>query len=361
MSIFRKSSQPMTKSDQSFLSQSESKPKRDQSFDIITGIMIIWVVVCHILQWSGLVDTIVFHSLARWLFFVMPWFYFKSGNFHARSQALAYPSYLRKIANDTIFPLVIWGTIGLISWFPDQLTTSNISTFHLLKLPISQLIRSGDIISNQPLWFFLSFFFVKAIAYPVIKIKHTPFILPISILIGSVFSHHSIILPFGIHTIPLGLFFYCCGHIYSTHFNARNIQGRALILLWMGYVICNILLKSNLDFHNNALIRGYYFGFASISLLAILISIKTFQACNSPLLSLIGTKSMQIFVAHWPILSLIRTICTVIGVSTRGWSFALILTATSIPLLTFISSNLPGSALKYSPKKSRLMREKTNN
>ena len=58
----------------------QKKGQRIDYLDSIAGIMIVYMICYHILQWGGI--DVINAFVMRPLFFFMAWFFFKSGMFH---------------------------------------------------------------------------------------------------------------------------------------------------------------------------------------------------------------------------------------------------------------------------------------
>lgn len=55
--------------------------KRLMSMDVLAGIMILYMVIMHVMQWAELQDTVLFYNLSVVFGCFMPWFFFKGGIF----------------------------------------------------------------------------------------------------------------------------------------------------------------------------------------------------------------------------------------------------------------------------------------
>jgi fucose 4-O-acetylase-like acetyltransferase len=64
---------------------SSSLKHRDNSIDVIAGILLIHMVLGHVFQFAKLTDCRFYHWMDV-LFFFMPWFFFKSGMFFNKNK-----------------------------------------------------------------------------------------------------------------------------------------------------------------------------------------------------------------------------------------------------------------------------------
>jgi hypothetical protein len=141
---------------------------------------------------------------------------------------------------------------------------------------------------------------------------------------------YSVILPLAAITIPLGLFFFFLGFLYSRHHSKYNLN-YLIIFIAPFFIIINVLLGSYVDVHFNRLIYGNYFSFASLSILAIIITIYFSKHFHLNFLTWTGQKSMYFLVLHWPIFALIKNIFYIIKAKPVGDIFALVLIVAGFP------------------------------
>ena len=87
----------------------QKKSQRIDYLDSIAGIMIVYMICYHILQWGGIDVINVF--VMRPLFFFMAWFFFKSGMFH---KGCSTNEMLKKGFHKLILPFIVFTIIGYI-------------------------------------------------------------------------------------------------------------------------------------------------------------------------------------------------------------------------------------------------------
>ena len=318
------------------------KNDRNTSLDLISGVMILWMVVYHIFMWSNLKGSRLYQLLLQWLFFFMPWFYFKSGMYFKKNIDESIVSYFKNGFSKLFVPLFFWTLLGYIITIPVQVAWRHKPLLEIITSPLYNFIKSGDTIGNPPLWFLLSLFMVQLIAYYLAKIKDAASLLLLLLLFtgGYFLERSSVILPVGASTIPLGLTFYFLGYFFSKYSLSIKSEKLATFLLVV-FVICNLYQWSYVDIHMNSIKYGSYISYLPMSIMAIMLCIYFSKFIKSDILSWAGKNSMYFFVLHWPILAAIEIMCSIFGISTTGYVFAFILAGTSFPLLFIITYFLP--------------------
>ena len=322
---------------------------RDNSLDIISGIMITWMVVYHIFMWAGLTGHPIYKIPLQWLFFFMPWFYFKSGMHQKLNTELSIINYIINNTNSLIVPLIIWTTIGILVSIPEMLFFKDYPLWKILIEPFYKIMLSGDTYGNPPLWFLCSLFIVKIIGYYLIKqSKYTISIfLLLCIGAGIILSKLFILLPLGIHNVVIGIIFYYSGYIYKNELSKIKTNHVVLSLATSIFIIINLLSPSYIDIHLNILKYGSYFGYFILSIFAIILSIRLLENKKCEPLAWIGRKSMYILVMHWPILTIIKNIYETCNLTTKGLEYSYVLLAVTFPLLIFLSARIPPTILNY--------------
>lgn len=308
------------------------------------------MVIYHIFMWAGLRKFPIYKLSLQWLFFFLPWFYFKSGMFHEINKKIPIKDYVYKNFNRLIFPLILWTGIGLLIALPKMIFFDHKPLWKILILPFYRIVSSGDTFGNPPLWFLLSLFIVKICGYYLLKLKQylTAIILTIVLISGIFLNKSSLLLPFGIHNITLGLIFYCAGYFYKEKAATRKINISIFIFLVAIFFLLNSFYSSYIDIHLNHLIYGSYIGYIFLSIFAIILSIHFLEDQNIKLLAWVGKKSIYILVLHWPILTIIITLFREYNFPIEGYKFSYILFLVSFPALLFLSSILPEKIIAHS-------------
>jgi len=332
---------------------------RVAGFDLISGVMIIWMVMYHIFQWSGMCSNVIYKQGLYWLFFFIPWFYFKSGYFYNPN---ANDSALRSIGDGVskiIAPMIIWAAIGGIVWIPERIFIFHLNPLKVALLPLYSILKTGDVLSNLPLWFFVSLFFTKIISAMVLKRKFPIVYVAGFLLVGWMISNHMNAAPLNMATFPIGVAFYCFGYMYSVY--AEKIPNTRLVAIasLVAFVYLNLHFGSYVDVHRNSLQYGNYGAFCGLSLFATLLIVRTLKNMHVRLISWCGKQSIYIFALHWPVLSIIKDVCDFFCIKTQGGIYFAILSAVAIPsvmLLAKVLSESRGFYLLNEKVRSFLMR-----
>ncbi|MDW6003286.1 acyltransferase family protein [Vibrio mangrovi] len=323
---------------------------RNVSYDCISGIMILWMVVYHAFMWGGLSDTDTFHVLLRVLFFFMPWFYFKSGVvFKTRPFREAFTNDLNRL----IFPMLIWTLIGFMFMAPKLIYIDRLPIGQVLSLPVDSLLISGDTKGNAPLWFLLSLFIVKCLMAGIVRLnRRIQFILlPLLAGVGWLLYREQLLLPLGFSTIPLGLLFALSGYLFGEQISRVSFLSQIMVIcvtVGLAYAV-----EGYVDIHVNTLWYGSYIGYIVTSLLSVCSVLFLFRKIAISPLIWIGRKSMYLLLIHWPVFTLITLISYRTGLPVQGNSYAVTLGTIALLVSLLAARFIPESWLGIHGTKSR--------
>lgn len=303
--------------------------KRSASLDIISGVLILWMIVYHSFQWAELDKTPLFNTLLSFFYFFMAWFYFKAGYLFNSSRGLneIVSSGMIKL----LIPMIVWLTIGYIILIPYLFFVEKSPIWKIVIWPAYSLISSGDTIGNSPLWFLLSLFIVRVLLFFITKLSFILILIItfILLLIGWFEFYNSINLPFGLVSTPIGLLFSLSGFLIKSKFkidkkNNFSIVVCLFVLLFTSY------FNSYVDIHTNTLWFGSYFLYIATSILLITFLVPVVSFELKPI-SWFGVNSMIFLVIHWPIFTLVKYIWIYLGLE-LGYGYVITLASTSIVL-----------------------------
>lgn len=311
---------------------------RNESFDLINGIMIMWMVSYHAFQWGHLVESSVFKYLIQFFFFFMPWFYFKSGVFYNKNHPIE--ELILKDVGRLILPMITWTLIGYFITVPKLIYYEQQPLWKVVVWPFYSFFSSGDTMGNGPLWFLFSLFIVKIIMIPLSKfsLNLLSIIMFLITLLGWKLHTLNIILPLGFSTIPLGLFFTVLGFIYKEASLTKKLS-RFLVPIILVLVALSLCFNSYVDIHRNSLWYGDYIYFIIISSLAILSSILVFDKFKFRFLSWVGRKSMYFLVIHWPVFTIIQYAYYLLDFPREGGVYSMLLGLVSILISIFFAKS----------------------
>ncbi len=276
---------------------------RNIIYDEVAGLLIIYMIAYHIMQWAGMQESEGMHIMAFMNFF-MPWFFYKGGMFFKEKSSMAM---LTGSFRRLMIPFFIWSIIGAIVFgFFSCYYFHTHTMLEYLKMNIYQLLTEGCVPGNAPLWFLVALFFVKII-FNKCAAEKIPIIYPsiIGIAISMALHFYELSLPHYVNYISSGLFFFGMGILLNEISNRYMFKVVCILV----YICLSIISRPIVDIHLNTLLEGYYLlwpiwsiaGIVTINTLFEYIHKKT-RVTAIPTLAFIGRKSMTFYVVHWPII-----------------------------------------------------------
>lgn len=310
--------------------------KRDYSIDVISGVFICNMILGHCILMSG-TFYLPFTKNLNYLYFFMPWFFFKSGQFfHCKTQKIIIKESYRRL----LLPFFIFSIIGHFFEILNIALSKNICYQISNLLPIKSLIIQGAIPANLPLWYLLSLFFVRTIGNIIIKTtsnKQTIGVIAlIFICIALLLFFNNVRYPLYLSNICTGLFFFLMGYIF------KEIQFHLFffIISFCGYLCFCIFGLTIVDMRLNKLLHGFYLLFPIASIMGIVFINNIIKRLNIRCrpLEFIGKNSMDFYVLHWIIITVVFIIINTleIDISRKKLLISFIgANATIIPALIF--------------------------
>ena len=278
---------------------------RNYILDEIAGLLIIYMIVYHIMQWAGLQNSEGMQIMS-YLNFFMPWFFYKGGVFFKKNDM---QSMLSKSFNRLLMPYILWSMVGVaVFGFISCYIYHTHTIFEYIKMNIYQLATEGCVPGNLPLWFLLALFAVRIIINECM-IRNIHVIVPTlaGICISAFLHFFNISLPHYINNISSGVFFFGMAILLKNASQENSIKIVSIIL----FVLLSIISKPIVDIRDNTLLDGYYMLWPLWSIVGI-ITINTLfeyihKIIKSPIspLFFIGKHSLAFYVIHWPIIMVI--------------------------------------------------------
>lgn len=225
---------------------------RDYTLDLACGILIIRMVLRHVLQWSQ----VTHYDIYEWLnifFYIMPWFYFKSGMFYKDQPTRVV---CEKGWNHLIKPLLLLSLVGHVIICIGYAVKGGHRLYDYLLEPFVELFTYGSIQGNLALWFLLSLFIVRCL-YNILSSRirlNAIFILLTSLIVTLLIFHFEIHKPYYLANSLAGLFFFSAGRLLAKLQYNKWIMGLSAIV----FLIHMIFLPSFVDMRVNKLVEGYY-------------------------------------------------------------------------------------------------------
>lgn len=168
-------------------------PARDNTIDIVAGILIIRMILGHYMTMCNLKYTMLFESLNS-LFFYMPWFFYKSGLFCSnRKEPIAY---LKTNLKKFIIPFVFFSLVGTTIAICSSLLSGKSIQSIIMSEGHSSILH-GSTNWNGPLWFLISLCAVRVIYNYYRKYVNLYFLL--AICFGLALVHYIFVSNYGIY------------------------------------------------------------------------------------------------------------------------------------------------------------------
>lgn len=345
--------------------------------DFASGIMILWMIVYHAIStaWGyeihdlwGITDVSLLPAgvhafigiegtlevlnpclVFPWLYFFMPWFFYKSGQFFTKRSV---KDLWKKDSRKLLKTFVIWSLVGYIFYlfiglFDGYLTLRN-STYSIVR----GLFLRGQVPINTPCWFLLTLFGVRFVAnnlLPERDDKYAAWKIISMVAIGYVISYLAYrfnhrLLPYWVANGAAGLSFFALGYAM------RDWEQKWIVLI-SSVVVCvvgSIIGCPIVDMFPNKLVNGDYFLWIPVSLCAIIIfnTLCKFlcRYIRIKPVELIGKNAMIIYVTHILVLTLVVEFVPITRLSTN-LVIALIIMAylLVLPILCWFKNNIRNS------------------
>lgn len=268
--------------------------ERKTYLDAVGGLLILWVILCHIQSLTNHV-----YLKTRYLpllFCFMGWFFFKAGMFF-RKRVIR--EEISAVVKRLLVPYVFFTGIGILSAFIFECAHGTDYSRFFLRI-LDELLKGGAVYYTAPAWFLLTLAIVRVLFQLASKYHITGLTLLISLCSAYSLSHYSITAPVYFGNISLGLFFYGMG------FYMKDIQYQNYIFYTATavYVFMYCFFPSNVDFRINSVTYGTYIGYILSAVSAIVVLNNLFYRIpflSSRTLVHLGKHSMPYYLCHWPL------------------------------------------------------------
>lgn len=205
-------------------------------WDLGAGIMIIWLLYYHALYpiyGKDILDTMPF------LFYFMPWFFYKSGYFF---QPKSLKDNFKRDAKKLLLQFAIWSLIGYVCYIVyHYFLYHDLSLRMILYVPIRSFILGGSIPINAALWFLLTLFIVRQVANFVLHKCNAIYVAITGMLMACCIhflNYH--MMPFTLYTFTWGLCFFCAGYVLKHYENNRLVIVISAIILLLTFIFTEI-------------------------------------------------------------------------------------------------------------------------
>lgn len=301
------------------------KKQRDIHMDVVTGIMLIYMVFLHLHNSIG-IASFTYYIYA--FFFFMPWFFYKAGVFYKQKDiSIELNSSIRRL----ILPFTYFTFYGVICQSIIMLHKGDNNWQHYTLTPIKEVLFAGCTTANQPLWFLFDLFIikciyncimVKTIKFNIKKFSFIAFIVSCSLLFA--FEYLKLYNEFTspiiyqyvwkpVNRLIPGLVFFSLGVCLQNKLHRNWITTIVCIAI---YLLIVMLKPSFVGCISDELNEGGSYLLYVISAFAGLIIFDNVFSTLSryykfPILSKIGLYSMSLYVIHMPVLNLLHEFLTV--------------------------------------------------
>ena len=279
------------------------KGNRQFGLDIMAGIIILYVIVCHMRMVGGKTPNFGFV-----LFLSMPWFYFKSGMFFKDKdiKVLLKADYKKLLSPYIAFVIIGWTVYVILS-----LLKGTFTPYDAFLKPLIQLGLLGSCSGNWPLWFLLTLFGIKFIYTTLNKLFKNSiygriFIGLAGLGVAFLMYYLGISKFVYIASISLGLFFYMLGDLLrSKQYNRYLFIISAII-----YIALAIGIPSHIGFQRNTLIYGNYLScvVASAAGCVFFNNVLNKLVAKDNFFAKFGRESITYYVCHFPIVLILEYI-----------------------------------------------------
>lgn len=277
---------------------------RNNSLDAVCGLFIIYMIIGHAFQFSGIWNDTFYQCANSILFCFMPWFFFKSGMFHKeRPVAEVAQNGFHKL----IVPFVLYALAGqLIEWYKLYFLEGDKDILHYLYIPLRGLLLAGSTAGNLPLWFLLSLFLTKVIITWTDNHhfnRLSVFLLALTIAgLGAISKKYTERIPYTILNTCEGMVFYISG----IWMRERQYGKFTFMATTIFFIMLVVLFPSDVDFRSDTTLSGLWGVYIVGSMAGIIVFNNLFRHkfFQLPALTSIGRKSMSYYCAHWILFSL---------------------------------------------------------
>lgn len=281
--------------------------KRDDSLDIAAGFFIVYMILYHCMQWGGLRNSPVYMYM-EYLGFFMPWFFFKGGMFFKPKENLAtFKGSFKRL----IVPFFVWSLIGHFVFCCCEYLSGTRDVYVYLLGPAKQMLRSGAISGNLPLWFLTTLFAVRMVLNVGCNWKIPVWAISMFGLAGAFAAYClEIKQPLWIANVGSGVFFFGLG----SYWNKLKKKNLVIVAATLIFIFVSVFFRPYVDMRENSLLKGDYLVWPIWSLSGVvLVNFLFFQISRlriNPLrfLAPLGKESMSYYVAHWPVILLANLI-----------------------------------------------------
>lgn len=285
--------------------------QRDLSIENISGLLIIYMILHHIFQWSGL-NVINQTYWMRPLSFFMAWFFYKSGMFYKDRKC---KEILLGGGKKLLIPYVLFSLIGHLLQCVKIFMEGDTNWEHYVLSPFKQIIISGSLSGNLALWFLPSLLAVQFLYTWLQKYVRDELIVLFGLVVAYTLHSTDICRPLYIGNVSLGLSVFAFGHAI------REFQYKHLMFISFGilYLLLLMLDVGSIGFRSNGEGEDSYLLPVLFSLCGCIVINNLFQKGQWRIwiLKYVGERAMSFYVIHWLVLLTCRIVLSLCGTNDK--------------------------------------------
>lgn len=322
-----------------------NKKTRNQSFDQVAGICIIFMIFTHICQLSYQTGWPVYMKSLGIFYFYMYFFFMKSGMFfHEKS----IKDCILNNARHLLVPYFLYMLIGhIVHCINIYVKEGFLPLSSIFIQPWQEIYSWGSSIGNLPLWFLLCLFLVKISYNIIVKLHVNPIVILLISFAGAVYLQFSDMIIKG-YQVPytIGAFLMAMS-IYSFAFFMRkliDVGGQIwTYILGVIFLISIYIGSPGVDIRSNNCssfcLPWFLFSFLACMFLLRLFAIKPFAMAW---LGNVGRNSMTYYVWHWILLNLVSILYYILGGESNKilWGLMVLCCIVFLPLIQHIKTKI---------------------
>lgn len=214
-----------------------------------------------------------------------------------------------------MIPFVVFGLVGHLLQCVKIFMEGDTNWVHYLFSPIKQIILSGSVGGNLPLWFLPSLLAVQLMYTWLHKYVRDEWIVLLSLTVAYVLHAMNVSKPLYIGNVSLGLAIFAIGHVM------RELQYKRLVFVLCGIVYLLLLFLSvgSIDFRLNGVGKDSYLLPILFSLCGCIVINNLFRKGQWRIwiLKYVGERAMSFYVLHWLVLLTCRIVLSLCGTNDR--------------------------------------------
>ena len=256
--------------------------KRVHEIDILKGIGALLVIIGHLCDYNGVLKIYIYA-------FHMPLFFFLSGYIFKKKKDIKTSEYIKKKIKTILVPYFIFNIVSLVI----SLRFGSYEFSGYKNIIKGLFYLEGYVYWNSSLWFLPVIFWCYIIMYFICDLDHInklKYVLTF-LLIAIYIATHSIIMPFGLHVVPMAMVFFLIGNMC---FEKITYNKHKIILSSLGFAIFAYFNK-RVNMSTNVYNDYIFYVIAAISAIYLLYILSTQHIKKNSILENFGQFSLYMF------------------------------------------------------------------